>query len=125
MKGLGKVLFSIGLLTGALLLYVHEQVEVLRISYRIHERSTDLTRRAEEFRRLRYEVDQLRSPQSLERKLQHLPLSLTLPKEIQVLRVSAPIPSVPVGPLPLRSPASSFLDFFGQWIQVAQARTEQ
>lgn len=125
MKGFGKLLLGFSLLTGALLLYVHERVEVLRVSYRIYEKSSELAERAEEFRRLKFEVSQLRSPQALEKRLEELSLSLDLPKEIQVLRVPESIAPVEVRPLPLRTSPHGFLDFVGQWIQVAQARTDQ
>lgn len=125
MKGFGKLLLGFSLLTAALLVYVHERVEVLRVSYRIYEKSSQLAERAEEFRRLKFEVSQLRSPQALEKRLEELSLSLDLPKEIQVLRVPESVSAVEVRPLPLRPPAHGFLDFVGQWIQVAQARTDQ
>ena len=125
MKGLGKILAGFTVLTALLLLYVHERVEMLRVSYRIYEKSAELSRQGEEFRRLKFEVSQLRSPHALEKRLGELSLPLTLPKEIKVLRVSAP--AVPTDRIPLQGPRPSgnFFDFVGQWIQVAQARTDQ
>lgn len=125
MKGLGKFLLGFTILTAALLLYVKEQVEVLRVSYRIQEKSSQLSIRSEEYRRLNFEVAQMRSPQNLEKRLAELSLPLTLPKQIQVLRVPESIARPQTHPLSLRSPSSNFFDFLGQWIQVAQARTEQ
>ena len=125
MKGLGKILFGCSILTAGLLLYVHERVEMLRISYQIYERSSELSKKGEEFRRLKFEVSQLRSPQALEKRLEELSVPLTLPKEIKVLKVSEPlIPSArqPLAVQPLRG---NFFDFVGQWIQIAQARTDQ
>lgn len=125
MKGFGKLLFAFSLLTAGLLLYVHERVEMLRVSYRIYEKSSRLTEKSEEFRRLKFEVSQLRSPQMLERRLEELSLGLTLPKEIKVLK-AAPAPALlPAEALPIPVHSRSFLDFVGQWIQTAQARTEQ
>jgi len=123
MKGLGKLLAGFSLVTLALLLYVHERVEMLRVSYRIYEKSSLLAAQSEELRRLRYEVSELRSPQALERRLGELSLPLTLPKEIKVLKVPAPSLSPAVDSLPVRVPSKSLLDFVGQWIQIAQART--
>lgn len=125
MRGLGKFLFGFIVLTSTLLLYVHERVEVLRVSYRIQKKSVQLSQTAEEFRRLNFEVSELRSPQSLENKLKKLSLPLTLPKQIQVLRVSDSVLQPKIESLPLRSTSHNLLDFLGQWIQVAQARTEQ
>ena len=125
MKGLGKLVVSFCLVTGVLLLYVHERVEMLRLSYRIYERSAEFSIRAEELRRLKFEVAQLRSPQSLEKRLDELSLPLTLPKEIKVLKMpSEPVESL-AKTLPLPVPSHKLFQFLGQWIQVAQARTDQ
>lgn len=125
MKGLGKMVVGFSLLTAALLLYVHERVEMLRVSYRIHEKTSALSEKAETYQRLKFEVAQLRSPQALERRLEELSIPLTLPKEIRVLRISAPAVSPSVEALPLSHPSGNFFDFLGQWIQIAQARTDQ
>lgn len=125
MKGMGKVLMGTVIVTAALLLYVHERVEMLRVSYRIYEKSSALSKRAEEYRRLKFEVTQLRSPQALEKRLEETSLSLTLPKEIKVLRVPQPLLQPAIETLPLPRPSGNFFDFVGQWIQVAQARTDQ
>jgi len=125
MKGLGKILFGCVILTAGLLLYVHERVEVLRVSYRIYDHSSELSKKGEEFRRLKFEVSQLRSPQVLERKLEELALPLTLPKEIKVLKVPAPVTQELTGLLPVEPPSGNLFDFLGQWIQIAQARTDQ
>ena len=125
MKGLGKFLFGFSILTFALLIYVHERVEALRISYRINEKSTQVSQKAEEYRRLKFEVAQLRSPQALEKRLEKLSLSLTIPKEIQVLKVPESMVQSKMSSLPIHPPSHNFLDFLGQWIQVAQARTDQ
>lgn len=125
MKGLGKLLTGFCLVTTLFLLYVHERVEMLRLSYRIYEKSAQLSNQGEEYRQLQFEVAQLRSPQALEKRLAELSLPLTIPKEIKVLRV----PQEPAGPrrepLPVRVPTHSPFHFLGQWVQVAQARTDQ
>ncbi len=125
MKGFGKILVGFSLVTAGLLLYVHERVEMLRVSYHIHQKSSALSQRSEEYRRLQFEVTQLRSPQALEKRLGEFSLPLTLPKEIKVLKVSRPVLEPSVEPLPALRPAGKLFDFVGQWIQVAQARTDQ
>ena len=125
MKGLGKIIFSCSMITALLLLYVHERVEMLRVSYQIQKKSSQLSRRAEEYRRITFEVAQLRSPQNLEKRLEELSLPLTLPKQIQALRVSEQPAQSQVPPLPLQVPSRNFFDFLGQWIQIAHARTDQ
>jgi len=125
MKGLGKILFGFVILTAALLLYVHERVEMLRVSYRIYDESSKLSEKGEEFRRLKFEVSQLRSPQALEKRLEELALPLTLPKEIKVLKVPEPLTRELTGPLAVEPPRGNLFDFLGQWVQIAQARTDQ
>ena len=125
MKGLGKILVSCLVVTGALLLYVHERVEVLRVSYGIYAKASRLSEQSEEYRRLKFEVGQLRSPENLEKRLKELSLTLTLPKQIQVLRIPQVKTSLGTLPLPSAPPPRSLTQFFGQWIQVAQARTDQ
>lgn len=125
MKGLGKILFGCLLITGTLLLYVHERVEMLRISYRINEKTTRLSRRQEEFRHLKFEVSRLRSPQHLEQRLGELSVPLTLPKQIQVMRVPARAAAPRLEALPVEPPSHRILNFLGRWVQIAQARTEQ
>ena len=125
MKGLGKILFGAAVLTATLLLYVHERVEMLKVSYQIYDRSSDLSKKGEEFRRLKFEVSQLRSPQVLEKRLEELALPLTLPKEIKALRVPEPVTRELGGTLATPPPTGNLFDFLGQWVQIAQARTDQ
>lgn len=98
---------------------------MLKVSYQIQRKSSQLSEKAEEYRRLTFEVAQLRSPQNLEKRLTELPLPLTLPQEIRVLRVPelSPLTAVPSLEIPVHP--RNFFDFLGQWIQVAQARTDQ
>ena len=125
MKGLGKVLASFCLVTAIFLLYVQERVEMLRISYRIYQTSGQVSNKGEAYRKLEYQVAQLRSPESLEKRLTELPLPLALPKEIKVLRVPQEPAELHREPLPVRVPTHSLFHFLGEWVQVAQARTEQ
>ena len=125
MRGLGKVLAGFMIVTAGTLLYVHERVEMLRISYRIYKKSSALSEKSEEFRRLKFEVAELRSPEALERRLGEWSISLTLPKEIRVLKVAAPLNQPAIRALSIPRPTGHFFDFVGQWIQVAQARTDQ
>ena len=123
MRGLGKILLSFSLVTSVLLFYVGERVEILRVSYRMNTEAGLLTQQSETLRQLRFEVAQLRSPYLLEKRLEELPLPLTLPKQIQALKVpsveSLPLPGAP----PLASSGPNLIDFLGQWIQIAHART--
>ena len=125
MKGFGKILFGFAMVTAALLLYVHERVEMLEVSYQIQAKSAELSQKAEEFRRLNFEVAQIRSPQNLEKRISELSLSLTLPQEIHALPVPESMAPAKEKVLPIQPQSPKLFNFFGQWIQIAQARTDQ
>ena len=128
MKDLGKVLLFIGMASVLPLLYVHEQVALVHISYRIDEQSSKLSKMAEEYRRLKFEVDQLKSPRFLEGKMKELSLDLTLPKEIRVVRIPPSLqpPAVPpLVPISTGLVPERILNFLGRWVDIAQAKTDQ
>lgn len=126
MKGLGKVLLAIGVISILLLLYVQGQIALLRISYGLDIQSKKLTQRQEEYRYLRFEVDQLKAPRRLEEKMRELELDLTLPKEIRVVRVPTPshvnVPTIEK--VELQPLSKGLLEFLGRWVKVAQAKTD-
>lgn len=125
---MSKVLGFTVLLTACMVLYVHGQIAIFKISYEIHEKSRSLEERSEAFRQVKYEVEKLKAPQRLEQKIQQLNLDLSWPREVQVVR----IPSIPVSnPLPLgregsptRQISPGPFDFMSQWIKVAQAKMD-
>ena len=129
MKGVGKILIGITLATTLFLFYVHEQISLFSISYRMQRNSALLTEKSEEYRHLKFEVDQLKAPRLLEEKMREMKLDLTLPKQVLVVR----IPSVPVteASTPVMKNVSfqplseGLLDFLGRWVKVAQAKTDQ
>ena len=122
---MGKIIFGVGLLTFLLLLYVHEQVSLVRVSYLIDAKSDVLNRMSEDYRQIKFEVDQLKAPRLLEEKMKTLSLDLTLPQEIHVVRTPAPKLATqnrevsPVGSL-----SGNMFHFLGHWVEVAQAKTE-
>ena len=127
MKGAGKMIAVIAFLSGLFLFYVHEQVALLHISYLIDQKQERLARRTEEYRKLKFEVEQLKAPRLLEEKMKELSLDLTLPKEFRVIPVPAPASveagaaeSVSVKP----APSNGLLQFLGRWGNVAQAKTD-
>lgn len=128
MKGAGKILIGITFVTALFLFYVHEQISLFDISYRIQKDSALLTDKSEEYRRLRFEVDQLKAPRLLEEKMRKLKLDLALPKQVLVVQ----IPSIPaakstapvIKKIPLQLFSEGLLDFLGRWVKVAQAKTD-
>ncbi len=127
MKGLGKIIIVIGFISGLFLLYVQGQISMLRVSYKIDLDSKKLSRRSEEYRHLKFEVDQLKSPRRLEEKIKELNLELTLPKEVRVVRVpyqTSEEPSLGAETVQLKPFSDGVLEFLGRWVKVAQAKTD-
>ena len=127
MKGAGKIILGISFLSTLLLLYVHEQVSLFRISYLMDSQSNSFAHKSEQYRQLKFEVDQLKAPRLLEERLKEESLDLTLPKEIRVVKVPETSPLAPalvssVPSLPLNG--NAFLNVLGQWMGVAQAKTD-
>ncbi len=125
MNGLGKTILSLGFAVGLLLLYVHEQVALFDVSYAMQARSEKLTRLSEEYRRLRFEVDQLKAPRLLDEKMKQLSLGLTLPQEIRVVRVALPEMERPLTRAAIQPMSARISDFLGKWVDIAQAKTDE
>ena len=126
MNGLGKSLVLILVLGASLLLFVHGQVSLFLVSYSIDSQSKMKVEKAEKYRHLKFEVDQLKAPSILEKKIAEYELDMTLPKEIRVVRLlpSQPIELPPVEDVQLTPFSEGLLNFLGQWVNVAQATTE-
>ena len=129
MKGSGKILFCVVVLSLLFLFHVHEQIVIFKVSYRLNEKSDLLAQRSEEYRRLKYEVDQLKAPRLLEEKIKERSMDLTMPKEVRVVRMPAALdrtiqkqaaPDLSLKP----SITGKFMNFLGRWIEVAQAKTD-
>ncbi|MBI3316557.1 MAG: hypothetical protein HYZ85_00940 [Candidatus Omnitrophica bacterium] len=127
MKDALKTILVIAGITGLFVTYVHEQISLFKISFVLDQQYESLNRKAEEYRRLKFEVDQRKAPRVLEQKMKELELDLTLPKEIRVFRL-APKPEAVLAsasaPPTFHPFSSSLMDFLGRWIEVAQAKTD-
>ncbi len=124
MKGMGKIIMGIMTISILFVLYVHEQVALLHVSYMLDTRVDKVTRLSEEYRQLRFEVEQLKAPRLLEEKMKKMSLDLSLPQEIRVMRVPAPEVEETLRQVSTRPVSGGVLDFVGRWIDVAQAKTE-
>ncbi len=127
MKGSGKILILIAIVTCALLFFVHLQVASLLVSFDIHKSSRALAEKQELLRRFQFKVDQLRAPRLLEEKMKRHDMGLTLPNKVQVVEV----PPVSELVIPVASEqkvtrtfSSEVTSFLGRWIQTAQAKTD-
>ena len=126
MKGIGKVVLLIGGISFFFLIYVHEQIALLRVSYQMEAKNEKLSHLSEEYRQIRFEVDQLKAPRLLEEKMKQLSMDLTLPQEIRVIRTPAvyPIVASPLASVSARPMTGQVADFLGRWVGVAQAKTD-
>jgi hypothetical protein len=108
------------------LAYVHGQVMLLHLSYEINDRNSAVTQKLEAYRRLKFQVDQLKAPRILETKMKDLQLDLIPPKEIKVVRI--PQLRGTTAPAVARMTAQPLTErlnqFLGRWISVAQAKTD-
>jgi hypothetical protein len=126
MKGCGKIVSGVAVAVVFVLLYVHGQVMLLSLSYRFDRDHRTLVRKTEEYRQLKFQVDQLKAPRLLENKMKELAIDLTLPRKIKVVRVPAALGAFPEPAQDFSLPSLSQRvgDFLGRWIGVAQAKTE-
>jgi hypothetical protein len=127
MKGSGKILVLIGIVTCSMLFYVHLQIASVLVSLEIHKSSRALAEKQELVRRFQFKVDQLRAPRLLEAKMKRHDMGLALPNKIQVVEV----PPVQQFVIPVASEqkvtrtfSSEVSNFLGRWIQTAQAKTD-
>ncbi len=127
MKGSGKIILAIGLLASLLVLYVHAQIQLFRISYVLDRSAKKEVELSEKYRFLKYQLDQMKAPRLLEEKLGELQFDLTLPAEIRVIRLEQPVFSAIQLSPGIFSPkpfSQKFTDFFERWVKVAQAKTD-
>jgi hypothetical protein len=109
--------------TTLLLLYVHEQTSILRLSYSIEKKERELARLSEEYKVTRYQLARLHSPGFLSRQLKERSLNLTTPKVIEVIKVQ--MPKTSTSPVRANVPQqSTLLSWIGS-LKEAQAKTSK
>lgn len=127
MKGSGKILLLIAILTCSMLFFVHLQVASVLVSFDIHKSSRALAEKQELLRRFQFKVDQLRAPRLLEEKMKRHDMGLGLPNKVQVVEVP-PVPEFLIPATPGQKATRTFSaevsNFLGRWIQTAQAKTD-
>ena len=125
MKGAGKTILGVSIAVVFLLLYVHEQVALLHVSYTLEDKSEKFVRLSEEYRNLKFELDQLKAPRLLEAKIMEMKLNLALPNEVRVLRTPpASLAEVPLKNVSAAPMSDRVLHFLGRWVDIAQAKTD-
>ena len=106
------------------LVYVHEQVSILQISYSIEKKERDLARLSENYKVAKFQMTRLHSPSYLNQALKSRSLNLSMPKAVQVVRVVKPKELLP----PLNQPATiktNMTSWFGGFMREAQAKTSK
>ena len=127
MKGSGKIILWVTILSSLLVLYVHAQTQLFRISYTLDFDVKERNLLEDRLRRLKFELDQMKAPRLLEEKLGRLQFDLTLPAEIRVIRLAPPaLPQLKIdaGRFAEKPVSQKFTDFFERWVKVAQAKTD-
>ncbi|MSR77550.1 MAG: hypothetical protein EXS63_04925 [Candidatus Omnitrophica bacterium] len=126
MKGSGKIIVRVGIVASLMLLYVHQQFLLFHTSYAIDQKSHSLNDKTESFRRIKFEVDQLTAPRLLEEHMRDLKLDLSLPKEVNVVKIPDSYQSIiiPVHEVPLQQFSDRLYNWLGRWVDVAQAKVD-
>ncbi len=125
MKGSGRLILFIALVGSLFLIQVFLSTNLFTLSYSIQKKSSRLTEREDYARHLKYEVERLKAPYRLSEQIREHALKLDFPREIHVIQMPASLNLGNEASRPLDvHPASGLGDWFGRWIQVAQAKTD-
>ena len=109
---ISRFLTLVVLITGISLFYVHQQIELIKFSYKIQSHQHRLDDLLDQNRILKYNVIALKTPFSLENRLRQSDIEMILPERWQVVRVAGPrMEKASSQERPL-TPLYSFLRFF-------------
>ena len=76
--------------TALVLLYVHGQVAILRVSYSIQKKEKEVAYLSENYKVMRFQLERLQSPSFLDRQLKQRSLNLAVPRQREVLKILTP-----------------------------------
>jgi hypothetical protein len=114
-----KYIILLGIVTLAALVYVHQQVELVKLSYAIDCKEKKLKELLDRKGTLRYNISNLESPSRLEKVLLDRKVSVSYPKKGQVIRLARNPSRVPnrrslrVSGLQERAAIFKLFDFLG------------
>ena len=94
-----KYIIILGIVTMTALVYVHQQVELVKLSYEIDCKEKKLKEMLDRKGILRYNISNLESPSRLEKVLLERKISVSYPKKGQVMRLARNPSYAPSGPL--------------------------
>ena len=92
-----KYIILLGIVTLTALVYVHQQVELVKLSYQIDCKEKKLKEMLDRKGILRYNISNLESPSRLEKVLLERKVSVSYPKNRQVIRLARNPSYVPSG----------------------------
>jgi len=82
-----KYLIFVSIITSAALVYVHQQIELVKLSYEIDCKEKVLKQMLDRRAILRYNISNLESPSRLEKVLSLRNIKVSFPKRAQVVRL--------------------------------------
>ena len=88
---LAKSLIPVIIFTMASLVYVHQQVELVKMSYYIEKKEKALNEILDRNDQLSYNIKNLESPSRLERVLVSKNINITFPRKGNVLKMAKPV----------------------------------
>lgn len=118
-----KTIISVSCVTALALLYVHQQVELVKLSYTIEQREKTLKSMLDHNESLGYNIDNLEAPSRLEQVLIAKKIDVSFPKRshvVKVARLSAPIKGISASPPPQKG-----LGIWGLFEFISPAREAQ
>ena len=128
MRGTGRIILGIFGVCSLVMIYVHLQVVTFLASYEIDRAASKIYSSTDQLRKLKFEMEQYKSPHLLEGQIRQYEMKLAIPKmvyriprsfdEIQASSVNLPTSAQAAG-------APQFLrQILSGWIQVAHAKNE-
>lgn len=94
-----KYIITIAVVTLTALIYVHQQVELVKLSYTIDCKEKALKTIIDQREILRYNISNLESPSRLEKVLSSRNINVSMPKRDQIIRPVGAVPYINGGKL--------------------------
>lgn len=123
-----RSVLPIAILTVASLMYVHQQVELVKLSYMIEKKEKRLNEVLDRREQLSYNIKNLEAPSRLESALLAKNIDITFPRKGDVIKMSRPyiisrrgIPEIRSVALEKRFNIFGFLDFLTPKAEAHQA----
>jgi hypothetical protein len=84
---MGKYIISLAVVTGCMLLFVHQQIAIIQCSYKINKNEDVLAELRETNKNLKFQLASYTSPTSLDEKLANADIDLVFPEHITVVQI--------------------------------------